>query len=38
MNMKDDPAVKVSYLNTEIHLKYMQSRMAGTPQYDLLLE
>lgn len=34
--MKDNSAVKNSYLNTEVHAKYMQSRLAGTPQYDLV--
>jgi len=34
--MKDDPAVKGSYLDAETHSKYFQSRLAGTPQYDLL--
>lgn len=34
--MKEDPGVKVSCLDTEIHAKYMKSRLAGTPQYDML--
>ncbi|XP_076649059.1 pyrimidodiazepine synthase [Halictus rubicundus] len=36
--MKENSAVKISYLNTEVHAKYMQSRLAGTPQYDLVTE
>ncbi|KAG7189805.1 hypothetical protein KM043_017465 [Ampulex compressa] len=35
--MKEDPAVRRSYLDTEVHAKYMRSRLAGTPQYDLLV-
>ncbi|XP_033328381.1 pyrimidodiazepine synthase [Megalopta genalis] len=34
--MKENPAVKNSYLSTELHAKYTQSRLAGTPQYDLI--
>lgn len=33
--MKDNPAVRCSYLDTDVHAKYMRSRRAGTPQYDL---
>ncbi|XP_063987352.1 pyrimidodiazepine synthase-like [Diachasmimorpha longicaudata] len=36
--MKDDPSVKISYLEPEIHAKYMRSRLAGSPQYDMLVE
>ncbi|XP_011315084.1 pyrimidodiazepine synthase [Fopius arisanus] len=36
--MKEDPGVKVSYLQPEIHEKYMRSRLAGSPQYDLLVQ
>ncbi|KAL2739711.1 pyrimidodiazepine synthase [Vespula maculifrons] len=35
--MKEDPAIKKSYLDAEIHSKYVRSRLAGIPQYDLLL-
>ncbi|XP_054013208.1 pyrimidodiazepine synthase-like [Hylaeus anthracinus] len=34
--MKENPAVQSSYLDTEIHAKYIQSRLAGTPEYDLV--
>ena len=34
--MKENAAVQNSYLDTEVHAKYMQSRIAGTPQYDLV--
>lgn len=34
--MKEDPAVRKSYLDAEVHAKYIQSRLAGTPQYDLV--
>ncbi|XP_076622591.1 pyrimidodiazepine synthase [Colletes latitarsis] len=34
--MKENSAVQNSYLDTEVHAKYMQSRLAGTPQYDLI--
>ncbi|KAF5289957.1 hypothetical protein FQR65_LT11704 [Abscondita terminalis] len=33
--MRDDPAVKKSYINTETHIKYVQSYRAGVPDYDL---
>ncbi|XP_074101708.1 pyrimidodiazepine synthase-like [Cotesia typhae] len=36
--MKEDPGVKVSCLEPEVHAKYMKSRGAGTPQYDLLVQ
>ncbi|XP_008556151.1 pyrimidodiazepine synthase [Microplitis demolitor] len=36
--MKEDPGVKVSCLEPEVHAKYMKSRLAGTPQYDLLVK
>lgn len=35
--MKDDPAVKKSYLETETHIKYVQSYRCGIPEYDLIL-
>ncbi|XP_036142677.1 pyrimidodiazepine synthase-like isoform X2 [Monomorium pharaonis] len=35
--MKEDPAVSGSFLDTEVHAKYMRSRLAGTPQYDLIV-
>ncbi|NP_001165912.1 glutathione S-transferase O1 isoform X1 [Nasonia vitripennis] len=35
--MKEDPAVKGSFLDAETHAKYMKSRQAGAPQYDLLV-
>lgn len=35
--MKEDPAVKVSYIDGETHSKYIQSRRAGAPDYDLLV-
>ncbi|XP_015185108.1 PREDICTED: pyrimidodiazepine synthase-like [Polistes dominula] len=34
--MKEDSAVKGSYLDAEIHAKYMRSRLAGMAQYDLI--
>ncbi|GLV33777.1 sepia [Carabus blaptoides fortunei] len=34
--MRDDPAVKCSILDTEVHIKYLQSRRAGIPDYDIL--
>ncbi|XP_043287058.1 pyrimidodiazepine synthase-like isoform X2 [Venturia canescens] len=34
--MREDPGVRVSCLDAEVHAKYMKSRMAGTPEYDLL--
>ncbi|KAK2587737.1 hypothetical protein KPH14_003846 [Odynerus spinipes] len=36
--MKEDPAVKGSYLDPEVHAKYIRSRLAGIPQYDLLVD
>ncbi|OAD53462.1 Glutathione S-transferase omega-2, partial [Eufriesea mexicana] len=33
--MKENPAVQSSYLDTEVHAKYMRSRRVGIPQYDL---
>ncbi|XP_036142207.1 pyrimidodiazepine synthase-like isoform X2 [Monomorium pharaonis] len=35
--MKEDPAVSGSFLDAEVHAKYMRSRLAGTPQYDLIV-
>ncbi|XP_011166456.1 pyrimidodiazepine synthase [Solenopsis invicta] len=34
--MKEDPAVSGSFLDAEVHAKYMRSCLAGTPQYDLI--
>lgn len=34
--MKEDSAVKGSYLDAEIHAKYTRSRLAGMAQYDLI--
>lgn len=34
--MREDPAVKNSMLDTEVHIKYLQSRRAGIPDYDFL--
>jgi len=36
--MKEDPVVRVSFLDAEVHAKYMRSRLAGTPQYDLIAD
>nr|QCC89048.1 glutathione S-transferase omega 4 [Meteorus pulchricornis]QIJ45834.1 glutathione S transferase Omega 1 [Meteorus pulchricornis] len=36
--MKEEPAIKISYLEPEVHAKYMKSRISGAPQYDLLIE
>jgi hypothetical protein len=36
--MKEDPAVKEFYLSVDIHLKFMQSHMEGSPNYDILEE
>ncbi|XP_018403113.1 PREDICTED: pyrimidodiazepine synthase-like [Cyphomyrmex costatus] len=33
--MKEDPAVSGSFLDVEMHVKYMRSRLAGASQYDL---
>lgn len=33
--MEENPAVRKSFLSLEIHAKYMRSRQAGTPLYDL---
>jgi len=33
--MRDDAAVKKSYIDTETHIKYVQSYRAGIPDYDL---
>lgn len=35
--MKEDPAVRGSFLDVETHAKYIRSRIAGTPQYDLIV-
>ncbi|KAL0121216.1 hypothetical protein PUN28_008713 [Cardiocondyla obscurior] len=34
--MKEDPGVSGSFLEAEVHAKYIRSRLAGTPQYDLI--
>lgn len=34
--MKEDPAVSGSFLDAEVHAKYIRSRLAGAPQYDLI--
>ena len=34
--MRDDPAVKKSYIDSTTHMKYMQSYRAGAPDYDLI--
>lgn len=34
--MKEDPAISGSFLDAEIHARYICSRQAGTPQYDLI--
>lgn len=33
--MKDDPAVKVTYLDGETHAKFLRSRHSGNPDYDM---
>lgn len=35
--MKENPAVRDSFLDAEAHAKYIRSRIAGTPQYDLIV-
>ncbi|XP_070168040.1 pyrimidodiazepine synthase [Polyergus mexicanus] len=35
--MKEDSAVQGSFLDVEAHAKYIRSRIAGTPQYDLII-
>ncbi|XP_071447002.1 pyrimidodiazepine synthase-like [Hetaerina americana] len=35
--MKEDEGVRVSYLDPEVHAKFLKSKMAGTPDYDLLV-
>ncbi|XP_049808624.1 pyrimidodiazepine synthase-like [Schistocerca nitens] len=35
--MKEDEAVKESYLEPQVHAKYFQSRKAGYPDYDMLV-
>ncbi|XP_063227249.1 pyrimidodiazepine synthase-like [Bacillus rossius redtenbacheri] len=35
--MKDDEAVKKSFLESSVHAKYFMSAQAGSPDYDLLL-
>lgn len=34
--MKEDSAVHCSFLEPEIHAKYIRSGLAGVPQYDLI--
>lgn len=36
-SMIEDPAVQLTYLNDEIHYKFVQGHKAGTPDYDMLL-
>lgn len=33
--MRDDISVRKSYIDTDTHMKYVQSYQAGTPDYDL---
>lgn len=35
--MQEDPAVKCSFVSGENHAKYIESRRAGDPDYDMLL-
>ncbi|XP_018576746.1 pyrimidodiazepine synthase [Anoplophora glabripennis] len=35
--MSDDPTVKRSLLDSDFHVKYLQSHRAGMPDYDLIL-
>lgn len=37
LTMTDDVAVKKSFLETDKHIKYLQSYRAGIPEYDLIL-
>ncbi|KAJ8680631.1 hypothetical protein QAD02_016418 [Eretmocerus hayati] len=34
--MREDEAVKGSYLDSEVHAKYIRSRQAGSPDYDMI--
>ncbi|KOC63126.1 Glutathione S-transferase omega-1 [Habropoda laboriosa] len=34
--MKENPVVQRSYLDTEVHAKYVRSHRAGAPEYDLI--
>lgn len=34
--MKDHPAVRGTFLETEVHAKYIKSYMTGIPDYDML--
>lgn len=35
--MKEDRAVKGSYLSGEVHAKYMEGRRQGNADYDMLV-
>ncbi|KRT80639.1 Glutathione S-transferase [Oryctes borbonicus] len=34
--MRDDPAVQKTLMDTDCHIKFIQSHRAGIPEYDLL--
>lgn len=34
-DMKKDPAVKATYISPETHYKYLQTSLAGSPDYDM---
>jgi hypothetical protein len=36
--MKDDEAVKVTYISPEIHAQFISSFIAGNPNYDILVK
>jgi hypothetical protein len=36
--MKEDDAVKVTYITPEIHAQFIQSFKAGNPDYDILVK
>uniref|UniRef100_A0A336KBC7 CSON007035 protein n=1 Tax=Culicoides sonorensis TaxID=179676 RepID=A0A336KBC7_CULSO len=36
-NMANDPAVKASFLSAENHLKFLETRRTGKPNYDILV-
>lgn len=35
--MRDDPAVKKSYIDSATHIRYVQSYRAGVPDYDMVI-
>ena len=35
--MCEDPAVKKSMLEADVHVKFLQSHQAGLPQYDIFV-